>query len=94
MVNPQLHNIKDLPPILKLTEPTKRRWDERDLQNGIHIFRKNSTTGMQGYDMCSVKKRRGRPRNQKNDGNTEFQDDPELSMELEKFALKFNLNRL
>ncbi|XP_008190469.2 uncharacterized protein LOC103312201 [Tribolium castaneum] len=89
MVNPQLGGIKELPP---LPDSMDGNYAAKELQTAISsISEAGSSEG---------KRRQGRPPGSKNKKNKnelitykiakDFQDDPELSKELEKFAVSFD----
>lgn len=90
MVNPQLGGIKELPP---LPEVNGGNYANRELQTAISSISNTPTP-------CEGKRRQGRPLGSKNKKNRnelltykltkDFQDDPELSKELEKFAISFD----
>lgn len=105
MVNPQLETIKEPPPH---TDRIVTRTKSRELQSAISSISPETNTSdpvsmtFEEFEAMNEKtrKKRGRPKGrneirQKAKGtNGDFQDDPELSLELEKFAVQFNLNRL
>lgn len=93
MINPQIDTMNDLPPIPALPA-LNRNWTV----NNIPESSKQTAESFVQYEALTGRnrKRRGRPKRfhrNRFGNNMEFTDDPELSLELEKFALKFNLNQ-
>ncbi|VEN33885.1 unnamed protein product [Callosobruchus maculatus] len=108
MVNPQLHTIKELPPELPKPPPViQPRRNTGELQKAISsISVPQHNKPMLGLNGCGtvkvpMKRRktalRGGSSKRKfiiSANSEDFQDDPELSQELEKFAVKFNLSNI
>ncbi|CAG9861012.1 unnamed protein product [Phyllotreta striolata] len=105
MVNPQLDAIKEPPP---LAERLVRSTKSRELQSAISSISPGAESAPAGANSLTfeefeainemTRKRRGRPKGKNlikraKQSSDDFHDDPELSQELEKFAVKFNLNR-
>ncbi|XP_056641939.1 uncharacterized protein LOC130448547, partial [Diorhabda sublineata] len=83
MVNPQLCSLKEIPPSIKKSDTRPKT---RELQNAICSITSDSSS-------APNRKKRGRPKMDRKVRNVEqeFQDDPELSCELEKFSIQFNM---
>ncbi|KAJ3665767.1 hypothetical protein Zmor_001242 [Zophobas morio] len=94
MVNPQLGGIKELPPLPDTMNGNN--YSARELQTALSSISGAAT----GSSTGESKRRQGRPPGSKNKKNKnelltykltkDFQDDPELSKELEKFAISFD----
>lgn len=105
MINPQLDSIKELTrPLSDQSEIINKRVLERkrQLKTPVIITSANpsrpSSNFMGEFEAFNnrTKIRRGRQKVQKQilSNTTEFKDDPELSLELEKFSLKYNLSKI
>nr|CAI5819761.1 unnamed protein product [Callosobruchus analis] len=108
MVNPQLHTMKELPPEMPKPPPMLQpRRNTCELQNAISsISVPQHNKPMLNLDACGLvkgptKRRktalRGGSSKRKfiiSTNSEDFQDDPELSQELEKFAVKFSLSNV
>lgn len=95
MVNPQLGGIKELPPLPDTFEPNQ---SNTELQTAISSI--TEAGGIVNSSPTLIKRKQGRPLGSKNKKiksdaagykiTKDFQDDPELSNELEKFAISFD----
>ncbi|KAL3278487.1 hypothetical protein HHI36_013806 [Cryptolaemus montrouzieri] len=107
MVNPQLGGIKELPPLLDLRDFNDISTDElqnaiSSITTDGNIFMPE-TTFQNNFRQIHRKKRLGRPPGSKNKKNLigetsrgpiinqDFQDDPELSEQLQQFAMNLNI---
>ncbi|RZC36392.1 uncharacterized protein BDFB_001763 [Asbolus verrucosus] len=94
MVNPQLGGIKELPPLPDSIDGST--YSAKELQTALSSISNSEASS----SATESKRRQGRPPGSKNKKTKneiltykltkDFQDDPELSKELEKFAISFD----